>query len=119
MSCCEEGRATVGEASAVTLSSLPEDERGEQEVADKEVWPSLYTALLREEAEEGRDTDACDSEAMKLGELSESNIRAADMSLSSDCLNNAFAPSGDMSAKKQRSRQPRVWVHPSVYVYRW
>lgn len=45
---------------------------------------------------------------MKPGELSESNIRAADMSLSSDCLNNAFAPSGDMSAKKQHSRQPRV-----------
>lgn len=86
---------------------------------DKEVWPSLYTAALREEAEEGRDTDACDSEAVKPGELSESNIRAADMSLSSDCLNNAFAPSGDMSAKKQHSRQPRVWVHPSVYVYRW
>lgn len=45
---------------------------------------------------------------MKPGELSESNIRAADMSLSSDCLKNAFAPSGDMSAKKQHSRQPRV-----------
>lgn len=45
MSCCEEGRATVGKASAVTGSSLPEDENRKWLI--KKCDP-LYTQLHSE-----------------------------------------------------------------------
>lgn len=57
------------------------------------------------ERESESDIDAFDSEAARPVELCEWNIRAADMSLPLDCQNKTSAPTGEMSAKKQRSRK--------------
>lgn len=80
-------------------------------MVDKEARP-LGAAALREEIEEGRDSERESVSLMAVtarlwGGSSctlEWNIRAADMSVSSDCQNKSLAPVGDMSAMAQRSK---------------